>query len=85
MTAQKAVRSALDNRTIVPAFNIPFLPMVKPVCEAIRDENSIGTQESLDCLLQLIAQSFGSGLRARCRCGSKVGADVPMLFLCFLI
>ena len=42
MTAQKAVRSALDNRTIIPAFNIPFLPMVKPVCEAIRDENSIG-------------------------------------------
>ena len=42
MTAQEAVRKALEHKTIVPAFNIPYLPMVKPVCEAIRDENSIG-------------------------------------------
>lgn len=42
MTAQEAVRRAQANRTIVPAFNIPYLPMVKPVCEAIRDEDSIG-------------------------------------------
>ena len=25
---------------VIPAFNIPFLPMMKPVIEAIRDENS---------------------------------------------
>ena len=42
MTAQNAVRNALEHRTIVPAFNIPYLPMVKPVCEAIRDEDSVG-------------------------------------------
>ncbi len=42
MTAQNAVRKALEHRTIVPAFNIPYLPMVKPVCEAIRDEDSVG-------------------------------------------
>lgn len=42
MTAQNAVRKALEHKTIIPAFNIPYLPMVKPVCEAIRDENSVG-------------------------------------------
>ncbi|HBP37154.1 MAG TPA: hypothetical protein DD640_00100 [Clostridiales bacterium] len=41
MNAQDAVRRAYINHTIIPAFNIPYLPMVKPVAEAIRDEDSI--------------------------------------------
>lgn len=41
MTAQQAVRRAADNQTIIPAFNIPYLPMVEPVIRAIKDENSI--------------------------------------------
>ncbi len=41
MTAQQAVRRAADKHTIIPAFNIPYLPMVKPVVQAIRDENSV--------------------------------------------
>lgn len=35
------VRRAQQKRTIIPAFNIPYLPMVKPVVEAIRQENCI--------------------------------------------
>ena len=41
MNAQDAVRRAYASHTIIPAFNIPYLPMVKPVAEAIRDEDSI--------------------------------------------
>lgn len=41
MNAKEAVRLALAHKTIIPAFNIPYLPMVKPVTQAIADENSI--------------------------------------------
>lgn len=41
MNAQEAVRLALANHTIIPAFNIPYLPMVEPVVRAIVDENSV--------------------------------------------
>ena len=41
MNAIEAVKLAAAKKTIIPAFNIPYLPMVKPVTEAIRDENSI--------------------------------------------
>ena len=41
MNAIEMVKLAAANKTIIPAFNIPYLPMVKPVTEAIRDENSI--------------------------------------------
>ena len=35
MNAQEAVRLALANHTIIPAFNIPYLPMVEPVVRAM--------------------------------------------------
>ena len=38
---QNAVRRAADIKTIIPAFNIPYLPMAKPVIRAIRDEDGI--------------------------------------------
>ena len=41
MKAQEAVRLAWQHHTIVPAFNIPYLPMVEPVVQAIIDENSV--------------------------------------------
>ena len=41
MNAIEAVKLAAAKKTIIPAFNIPYLPMVKPVTEAIRDENSV--------------------------------------------
>lgn len=41
MNAKKAVRLALAHKTIIPAFNIPYLPMVEPVTQAIADENSV--------------------------------------------
>ena len=41
MNAQEAVKLALEHHTIVPAFNVPYLPMVKPVIQAIVDENTI--------------------------------------------
>lgn len=36
------INSAWKNKIVIPAFNIPFLPMVKPIIEAVRDENSFG-------------------------------------------
>ena len=37
MNAKKAVRLALAHKTIIPAFNIPYLPMVEPVTQAFAD------------------------------------------------
>lgn len=41
MNAQTAVLHAAAHKTIIPAFNIPYLPMVAPVTQAIADENSV--------------------------------------------
>jgi ketose-bisphosphate aldolase len=41
MTAFTAMRQAVKKKTIIPAFNIPYIPMVAPVVAAIRDENSV--------------------------------------------
>lgn len=41
MNAQQAVYRAMEEKTIIPAFNIPYLPMVEPVTQAIVDEDSI--------------------------------------------
>ncbi len=41
MQAKTIVESARAHHTIVPAFNIPYLPMVEPVVRAIVDENTI--------------------------------------------
>ncbi len=41
MKAQEAVRLAWQHHTIVPAFNIPYLPMAKPVAQAIIDEKTV--------------------------------------------
>jgi ketose-bisphosphate aldolase len=41
MNAEQAVRLAAENKTIIPAFNIPYLPMMEPVIKAIKDENGV--------------------------------------------
>ena len=41
MNAQEAVKQAWQHHTIVPAFNVPHLPMAKPVIQAIIDEKTI--------------------------------------------
>jgi len=40
MNAKRAIELASENKIIIPAFNIPYLPMVKSVISAIIDENS---------------------------------------------
>ena len=42
MDSRKVVQRALETGYVVPAFNIPYPPMVRPVAEALRDENSVG-------------------------------------------
>lgn len=41
MNALEAVKKAIEHKTIIPAFNIPYLPMIAPVTAAIADENSV--------------------------------------------
>jgi fructose-bisphosphate aldolase class II len=36
------MRRASEAGTVIPAFNIPYLPMVAPVVQAIKDGNSVG-------------------------------------------
>ncbi|NLC39324.1 MAG: class II fructose-bisphosphate aldolase [Clostridiaceae bacterium] len=40
LDTKQIVDIAWNNGFVIPAFNIPYLPMMKPVIEAIRDENS---------------------------------------------
>ena len=41
INVKDAVLAARRNGTVIPAYNIPYLPMVKPVVEAIVADNSI--------------------------------------------
>ncbi len=41
MKSAKIVCAALNAHTIIPAFNIPYLPMMESVTQAIKDEDSI--------------------------------------------
>lgn len=41
MDARTTVRRALENGLVVPAFNVPYLPMLKPIARAIADEDSV--------------------------------------------
>ena len=41
MDARITVRRALENHLVVPAFNIPHPPMLKPIAQAIVDEDSV--------------------------------------------
>jgi ketose-bisphosphate aldolase len=42
MDNKTIMQTARNNKTVIPAFNIPYLPMLEPVVEAIRDEKSFG-------------------------------------------
>jgi len=41
MNAKDAVLRAKKHGTVIPAYNIPYLPMVKPTVQAVVDENSV--------------------------------------------
>ena len=42
MNSEQIVRKALATGYVVPAFNIPHLPMLEPIAQAVADENSVG-------------------------------------------
>lgn len=42
ITTRELVRCAWENKTVIPGFNIPYLPMMEPVVRALRDCNSFG-------------------------------------------
>ncbi len=54
---KQIIEVAWKNGFVVPAFNIPYLPMVKPVIEAVRDENSFALVQ----VARLEWKKFGSG------------------------
>ena len=41
MNARETVALAAKHHLVIPAFNIPYLPMMQPVAQAIADENTI--------------------------------------------
>jgi len=41
MDAKQLLLKARQRSTVIPAYNIPYLPMVKPVIQAVVDENSV--------------------------------------------
>ncbi|NOY74554.1 MAG: class II fructose-bisphosphate aldolase [Kiritimatiellaeota bacterium] len=42
LSTKEIVVKSLKNGTVVPGFNIPYLPMMEPVVRALRDTNSFG-------------------------------------------
>ncbi len=42
LSTAELVRRALKAGTVIPGFNIPYLPMMEPVVRALRDTNSFG-------------------------------------------
>jgi fructose-bisphosphate aldolase, class II len=42
VSTEKLVERACKAGTVIPAFNIPYLPMVEPVVKALKDTNSFG-------------------------------------------
>lgn len=40
-SAREIVRRAGERKTIIPAFNIPYLPMMGPVAQAVKDEDAV--------------------------------------------
>ena len=45
LDTKETVLRARKNGVVIPAFNIPHLPMLKAVVEAIRDEDSVAMIE----------------------------------------
>jgi ketose-bisphosphate aldolase len=41
MTSKQTVLLARQKGLVIPAFNIPYLPMVEPIARAVADENSV--------------------------------------------
>ena len=41
MTVNETILLARKKETVIPAFNVPYLPMVEPVARAVADENSV--------------------------------------------
>jgi len=41
LNAKDTILLARQRETVIPAFNIPYLPMVEPVAQAVKDENSV--------------------------------------------
>ena len=41
-TTDRLIKSAWQHRTVVPAFNIPYLPMMAPTVQALRDTGCCG-------------------------------------------
>ena len=56
INAKDAVLAALENKTIIPAFNVSYLPMAKPITQAIVDEDSVGMIQ----VARLEWEKFGS-------------------------
>ncbi|MDR3692223.1 MAG: class II fructose-bisphosphate aldolase [Fimbriimonas sp.] len=42
LTTKEIVRNAWKAKTVVPSFNVPYLPMMEPIVRALRDTESFG-------------------------------------------
>lgn len=40
-TSVEIIRRAYEERTVIPAFNIPYVPMMEPIVQAVRDHDSV--------------------------------------------
>jgi len=40
MNSRQIMSTAFGHKTVIPAFNVPYLPMIKPIVSAVRDERS---------------------------------------------
>ena len=57
LTSNEIIRNAWKARTAVPAFNIPYVPMMEPIISALRDTNCFG----FVAVARLEWMKFGAG------------------------
>jgi len=68
----EVMRAAFEARTIVPAFNVAYLPLVKPISDALRELECFGLLEvALPDIQKFGAQSFGAVKKEYARLGDR--------------
>ncbi len=68
----EVMRAAFEARTVVPAFNVAYLPMVKPISDALRELECFGLLEvALPDIQKFGAQSFGAVKKEYAKLGDR--------------
>jgi len=68
----EVMRAAFEARTVIPAFNVAYLPLVKPISDALRELECFSLLEvALPDIQKFGAQSFGAVKKENTKLGDR--------------